>query len=447
MKLGKFDIDPVDYAAQGNAILGIRDSGKSYTATYLAERLLDAGIPFIAFDPIGVWRYLQIGAEGKSGYQVVVAGENGDLALKAETARNIVRAAMQENVPLVIDLYSMELTKAQWKRIVEESVSLLLYENKSYGLRHIFIEEAAEFAPQRIRPDEGRVYAAIEKLARMGRNASLGYTLINQRSEEVNKAVLELCDCLFLHRQKGRNSLTALSKWLDITDTTNRTEIMKSLPTLEQGTCWLWPAGSDTPGLVRIPKKQTVHPDPKKPDIGGVTVKMDVSDFVRRMQKSLEKQPKVDTKSESRVRQTAMRGVPDLTGELAKMTDRAMAAERDLAKVKAREMDLNGKLAAVRELLQPQYQLMQKIFDAAGNSNQENPVDESAWQIWLDKLTGKQKEMLSIVISRKRITKAQLGLLVGMSAGGGSFNTYLSKLVTLGLVKREGDEIVLQELQ
>jgi hypothetical protein len=76
------------------------------------------------------------------------------------------------------------------------------------------LEEAAEFVPQRIGPDQGSVYAEIEKLARMGGNASLGYTLVNQRAEEVNKAVLELCDCLFLHRQKGRNSLTALSKWL-----------------------------------------------------------------------------------------------------------------------------------------------------------------------------------------------------------------------------------------
>jgi polynucleotide 5'-kinase involved in rRNA processing len=37
----------VEFASQGNAILGIRDSGKTYTATWLAERLLDHGIPFV----------------------------------------------------------------------------------------------------------------------------------------------------------------------------------------------------------------------------------------------------------------------------------------------------------------------------------------------------------------------------------------------------------------
>jgi hypothetical protein len=81
----------------------------------------------------------------------------------------------------------------------------------------------------------------------MGGNARLGYTLINQRAEEVNKAVLELCDNLFLHRQKGRNSLNALTKWLDVADVRAGKEIISTLPTLPQGECWAWMAGTDRP--------------------------------------------------------------------------------------------------------------------------------------------------------------------------------------------------------
>src|ERR1700727_3980133 len=107
MKLSnKLSIDSIEYASQGNAILGIRNSGKSYTATYIAERLMDDKIPFIAFDPIGIWRYLKVGNKGK-GYPVVVAGDGGDLPLTANNAVDIVRAAMKENVSLVVDLYSM----------------------------------------------------------------------------------------------------------------------------------------------------------------------------------------------------------------------------------------------------------------------------------------------------------------------------------------------------
>jgi hypothetical protein len=239
-------IPALEYASQGNAILGIRDSGKSYTATMIAEQLLDALIPFIAFDPIGTWRYLKVG-KNTPGYPIVVAGDEGDLPLTAESAPNIVRAAMKENISLVLDLYSMKLAKADWRKIVQQSVEILLYENKPCGLRHIFLEEAAEFCPQRVGPEQGRVYAEIEKLARMGGNASLGYTLINQRAEEVNKAVLELCDCLFLHRQKGKNSLISLGKWLDAADASGSKEIVKSLPSLAQGECWVWSQGSTKP--------------------------------------------------------------------------------------------------------------------------------------------------------------------------------------------------------
>ncbi len=86
MKLASnFTADAVEYASQGNAILGIRDSGKSYTATAIAEKLLDAGIPFVAFDPIGVWRNLKIGSGKNLGCPVVVAGDNADLELTVES--------------------------------------------------------------------------------------------------------------------------------------------------------------------------------------------------------------------------------------------------------------------------------------------------------------------------------------------------------------------------
>jgi hypothetical protein len=278
------DFDAQTAASQGNAILGIRDSGKSYTAIAIAERFFEAGIPFCAFDPIGRWRFLRVPGHGR-GYPVVVAGgAAGDLPLTVESAPKIVRAAMEGGVSLVLDLYDMEVSKADWKRIVGDSIRVLLYENGSHGLRHIFIEEAAEFAPQRIAPDQGRVYAEVEKLARMGGNARLGYTLINQRAEEVNKAVLELCDNLFLHRQKGRNSLNALTKWLNLADVKpGSKEIIQSLPMLPQGECWAWMGGTDRPVHMKVPEKNSFEPDRRamRGDVAAITKKaVDVASFV-----------------------------------------------------------------------------------------------------------------------------------------------------------------------
>lgn len=277
-----FDAQTV--ASQGNAILGIRDSGKSYTAIKIAEMFFDAGIPFVAFDPIGRWRFLRVPGEGH-GYPVVVAGGMaGDLPLTAASAPEIVRAAMQAGISLVVDLYDMEISKADWRKIVGEAVRVLLYENGAHGLRHIFIEEAAEFAPQRVGPEQGRVYAEIEKLARMGGNARLGYTLINQRAEEVNKAVLELCDNLFLHRQKGRNSLNALTKWLNLADVKpGSKKIIQSLPTLPQGECWAWMGGTDRPVHFKVPTKNSFEPDRRamRGDTAAVArPAVDVAEFV-----------------------------------------------------------------------------------------------------------------------------------------------------------------------
>ena len=313
MKLGILSIDPVAYGSQGNAILGIRDSGKTYTATVLAEQLFDAGIPFIAFDPIGVWRFLRVPGQGK-GYPIVVAGgKDGDLALTPDTAPQIVEAAMENGISLVIDLFDINLSKADWRKIVRESVRLLLHKNGAHGLRHVFIEEAAEFAPQKV--TDGLVYAEIEKLARMGGNSRLGYTLINQRAEEVNKALLELCDNLFLHRQKGKNSLTSLGKWLDLAEMANRKEIIASLPTLPQGECWAWLEAAETIERIHVQPKASFHPDRRamRGDIEVSTVAVDVGEFVEKLRASL-----ADVPVDQETGQATSHRIADLERQLVK---------------------------------------------------------------------------------------------------------------------------------
>jgi len=292
LRIGSLSIPITQYASQGNAVLGIRDSGKSYSATYLAEQLYAAGVPFVAFDPSGVWKFLRVPGKG-AGLPVVVAGGKApDLPLTPQSAPEIVRAAMRANVSLVLDLYDIHMSKADWSRIVESCVRVLLYENGDHGLRHIFIEEAAEFAPQQIAGDKAKVYAEVEKLARIGGNALLGYTLINQRAEQVNKAVLELCDCLFLHRQKGKNSLNSLAKWLEYSQGSATKGIIQGLPTLPSGECWVWPAGAEHATHVKMPQKNTFHPDRRaliaNPAAANVQ-RIDATEFVTELKGSLEK--------------------------------------------------------------------------------------------------------------------------------------------------------------
>jgi len=138
-------------------MLGITKSGKTYGAKGIVEQLLDNNIPVIIFDAICVWRWLRSpnpdSPKGK-GYRVVVAGGSApDIPLTPDSAAEIVRAAIVENIPLVIDLYDPRLSKADWRRIVQKCCHVLLYENKHP--RMVVIEEAAEYVPQTGRDIDG----------------------------------------------------------------------------------------------------------------------------------------------------------------------------------------------------------------------------------------------------------------------------------------------------
>src|SRR3954464_10617850 len=98
----KYSLLASQYAILKTAILGLPDSGKSYTAMKIAEQLLDIDIPIVVLDPIGIWHGLKIGVGKHKGYKIVVAGgEFADIPLTIESAPEIMRAAMVENVPVI----------------------------------------------------------------------------------------------------------------------------------------------------------------------------------------------------------------------------------------------------------------------------------------------------------------------------------------------------------
>lgn len=291
IKLDSLKIDAIDYASRGNGILGIRDSGKTYTATYFAEQLFRCEIPFITFDPTGVWKFLRVPGAGAAIPVVVAGGRDGDLPLTPASAPAIVEAAMKGRVSLILDMTSQDLSKADWRRIVLASIAVLMQKNFDHGLRHVFIEEAAEFVPQR--PLDGQTFAKVEQLVRVGGNQRLGVTLINQRAEEISKSVLELCDNLFLHRQKGKNSLASLHKWLTIGEVEGAKEIIATLSTLPTGVCYAWLGEEAKAVRCKVPAKASLHPD-RRALIGSVTAgetkpRIDVGAFVEKMTGALSK--------------------------------------------------------------------------------------------------------------------------------------------------------------
>ncbi len=288
--IGDVKIPLESYAISGTAVLGIKESGKTVLAKGIVEQLLEHGVMPIVFDAIGVWRHLKVPGEGSrgKGFKVVVAGgKEPDLPLTPGSAAEIVRAAIRENIPLVIDLYDKRLSKADWRKIVQTCFRTLLYENE--GVRHIILEETAEYAPQKIL--DGETYAEVEKLVRMGGNASLGITLINQRAQEVNKAILDLCENMVLMRQRGAHAIDSLEKWMDRMAPEQSRGIAKKLPNMTAGECFVFHGASDVAVHTRSTMCRSFHPDRRKPvPVGAIAErKVITSDFVTRLSADLSK--------------------------------------------------------------------------------------------------------------------------------------------------------------
>lgn len=459
-----------EYASQGNSILGIRDGGKTYTAMKAAEQLMDNGIPIIVYDPVGVWKNLKIGIHGHNGYDIVVAGggEDCDITLTTQNAVQIVTMAMKEGVSLVMDLYSPALAnKSSWIKIVQETVDVLMYQNKDYPLRHIFIEEAAEFIPQRLQPTQYKVYASIERLARMGRNARLGYTLINQRAEEVNKAILEITAFSLLHKQVGKNSLKSIENWMKLRQVENTGAIIKSLPHLQQGECWAIGIGNDEPHMVKISERNTFHPDPKKGG-GAITGHMckpsgNVSAFIVKMKQELAT-PGATVKGEGAAKGIS---VPDGRVEALQQENKELKTQLNTAKSEAVQLKLHIKdmdkwfvaLQKHLQLVPSSVNLLQQAPAADYKKEYLQKISQStkALDSALDKLpvntrvqqdnkSGLYRMLVAAAMYHPNpVTKYRMAAIAGLSHSSGSFKTYLSTLKRNGHITTDGSNYTISD--
>lgn len=460
VKIGTVEMPLNDFVVSRNAILGITKSGKTYTAKGIAEQLLEKKIPIIVFDAIGVWRYLKVPSSGGKGFQVVVAGgSHPDLPLTPQSAPEIVRAAIAQNIPLIIDLYDAKLSKADWRRIVQDCFRILLYENK--GLRHIFLEESAEYAPQKV--IDGQTYAEVEKLARMGGNASLGITFINQRAQELNKAVLELCDNIILLRQRGTHAIDSLEKQMEKLSPDLAKEVALTMPNMTQGDCWVFTENGDEPTRTRSGKIQSFHPDRRNPDEKQIQKSaVNVNDFVKAMSGKLEKvleESKANDPTElkrdiARLKKE-LASKPVQTKEVSILTDadrkllgrvieisnesRQSVAKftDDLCKL---ESDMEGflKKGGLRPL--PTLEQVQNIYRVQPKKAvTRNPITENS-------SLGRCERSILTALAQYPAGRSsnQVAILSGYSVNSGGFNNSLSKLRSSDFITR-GNPIQITE--
>lgn len=415
---------PINSATKTFAILAKRGAGKSYTGAVLAEEFYKNNIPFVVFDPIDVWWGLKLNKDGKSkGLPIVVFGlEHADIKIDRDMGRKIAQAVVKHNISCVISTFGMP--KVAQRHLIAEFAEEILNINNTP--RHIFIEEAHEYVPQRVFGGLGKTFNNVSNLVVMGRNRGLGVTLINQRASTINKDVLTQLDSLLAFRNVAPQDRKALKDWVEYhTAEGDFDKFMDSLPSLPTGEGWIWsPEFMGIFKKIKIRARETFHPDREKlgenfvmPDLERADVqefiKEFVSDIKEKTTKSEDKKEVIEERKEN----------PEIIS--LKNEYESKLLQKDL-EIRKRDDLINS----IRKML---------------GVNEQNLVvsniHSSNLQMWLDKLgNGGASKILKFLAEKSglRFTRSQIGLAIGMSAKGGSFLTYISTLKRNLLIKEEG---------
>lgn len=280
------------------SIVAKRGAGKSYSGGVIAEEMLKNDVPVIVLDVMGTWWGLRVGRNGKGdGLPIVVfGGEHADIPLDPAKSTQMAKAIVETNISAVIDLSN--LSKAMSRRVVSEFLDELYKINRLE--RHVFIEEADMFAPQRVF-DVGQTQClgSMDNFVRRGGNHNLGCTLITQRSAVLNKDLLTQSDCLMILRTLAPQDKKAIQAWVEEqTDKEKKSlnEWYDTLKSLKNGECWCWhPENPSIFKKIMFRERETFHATRTfllTSKASSIKL-MDVEEFVARFKDKFEPKPVV----------------------------------------------------------------------------------------------------------------------------------------------------------
>lgn len=429
---------PLNAATKTFAILAKRGAGKTYTAGVMAEEFFKCGIPFVIFDPIDVHWGLRLNKNGKDkGLPVVVFGlEHADIPLDREMGRQIAQAVVKENISCIISTFGMP--KIAQRHLIAEFAEELLNINNTP--RHIFIEEAHEFVPQRVFGAMGKCFNAVSNLVVMGRNRGIGVTLINQRAATINKDVLTQLDTLLAFRNVSPQDRKALKEWVEYHSAEGDFEqFMKSLPSLPTGEGWIWsPEFLAIFKRIKIRKRETFHPD--REQLGDKFTmphldQIDVQSFIYKFSqtsKEMKKNSKDQKLNPKIVNDVIGSTEPNPVEEKMDMIVLRNEYESKLLEQDVTIRKLNDTINQVR-----------KIVEVTNNGSSQTAIPSSNVDMWIKKLGNTGTSRILQFLSDKsgmKFTRSQIGLAVGLSSKSGSFATYMSILKRNNLIIEENRE-------
>ncbi len=226
-------------------VTGKSGSGKSNTASVVAEELLERGLGLMIVDTDG--EYLGLNER----YELLHAGtdERCDIDLETEDPRRIAELALDDNVPIVLDV-SGYIDESESKAVIHDVVTELFVAEKEFAKPFLlFIEEAHEFIPQQGGGDD--LSQLLIRVAKRGRKRGLGICAMSQRPAAVDKDYITQCNWLVWHRLTWENDTDVAGRILgDGAD--------EAVQSLEDGQALVLTDWDETTEQVQFRRKRTV---------------------------------------------------------------------------------------------------------------------------------------------------------------------------------------------
>jgi hypothetical protein len=200
-------------------VTGKSGSGKSNTASVIAEELLEAGFPLLIVDTDGEYYGL------KEEYEMLHAGadEECDIQIGPEHAEQMATLALEENVPIILDVSGYLDEDVADELLRKVARQLFVKEKKMKKPFLLVVEEVHEYIPEG--GGVGETGNLLIKIGKRGRKHGLGILGISQRPADVKKDFITQANWLVWHRLTWDNDTKVVGRIID----TEYTELVSEL--------------------------------------------------------------------------------------------------------------------------------------------------------------------------------------------------------------------------
>lgn len=456
---------PSNAVTQAFGFIARRGGGKSYAAGRLVEELHRIGAPVIVLDPVGTWYGLRLAANGKSpGLPIpVFGGEHGDVSITEHQGERVGTLLIERDLSAVVDVSAF--SKGAMKRFVADFAEALFQAAKrNRAARMVVLEEAQLFAPQQSSGQE-RMLGAMESIVRLGRNYGLGSVMISQRPQSVNKEVLNQVEGLFVGQLTGPQERKTIEVWVG-ERAAGAKEAVKMLPELDIGEMLFWsPQWLKTFQKVSILKKWTYDAS-STPELGKATRRVQTlaEVDVAGLRAALEDEPKparagANGSTHQPISDQHLADLAESADTIAELREDLAAALDSLKLAEEREALLRDNVPTLRERGQQLASMADSIDDILGEplamprlrptpqeatssarptpAPRPQPRASSPTATDVPGLKSGARRMLGVLaaFAPLTLTRHQIGFAARVSASGGTFGDYWSKLKSLGYLE------------